>query len=287
MDTETNGGWTMKSTKMGFGILAWVVAFLVGAGMEITVIAAERISITGSTTVLPIAQKAAEVYMKAHPEVKISVAGTGSGDGVKAIIDGTADIGNSSREMKDKELEAAKAKGVTPSVHVVAYDCIVPVVNPQNKVMDLTMDQLRGLYAGKVKNWKDVGGEDKSVVVISRDSSSGTFEVWNEKVLKGDRVRPDAQLQASSGAVAQAVAGNKYAIGYVGIGYINPKLKALKVGGKVASEATARDKSYPVSRELFMFTGGEPKGEVKAFLDFVKGPEGQKIVKTEGFVPIK
>jgi phosphate transport system substrate-binding protein len=247
----------------------------------------QKISITGSTTVLPLAQKAAEVYMKRNPGAKISVAGTGSGDGIKAIMDGTADIGNSSRDMKDKEKEAAKAKGVTPVGHVVAYDCIVPVVNPANKVAELSMEQLKGMYAGKIKKWKEVGGDDKPVVVISRDSSSGTFEVWNEKVLAGERVRPDAQLQASNGAVAQAVAGNKYAIGYVGIGYLNPKLKALKVGGKEASAASARDKSYPISRELFMFTAGEPKAAAKAFLDFVKGGEGQKIVQAEGFVPIK
>lgn len=249
--------------------------------------AQERVSITGSTTVLPIAQKAAEEFMKKHPEVKISVAGSGSGDGIKAIIDGTADIGNSSRDMKQKELEAAKAKGATVVRHVVAYDCIVPVVHPANKVSDLTLEQLKGIYTGKIKRWKEVGGEDKPIVVISRDSSSGTFEVWNHKVLKDERVRPDAQLQASNGAVAQAVAGNKYAIGYVGIGYLNPKLKPLRVGGKEANASTARDGSYPISRELYMFTRGEPQGPVKAYLDFVKGPAGQQIAKQEGFVPLR
>ncbi|MGQ9654461.1 MAG: phosphate ABC transporter substrate-binding protein [Thermodesulfobacteriota bacterium] len=249
--------------------------------------AQERISLTGSTTVLPIAQKAAEEYMKKHPEIRISVAGSGSGDGIKAIIDGTANIGNSSRDMKDKELEAAKAKGITPVRHVVAYDCIVPVVHPQNKVSDLTLDQLKDIYTGKIKSWKEVGGEDKPVVVISRDSSSGTFEVWNHKVLKDQKVRQDAQLQASNGAVAQAVAGNKYAIGYVGIGYLNPKLKPVKVNGVEASAGTARAGLFPVSRELYMFTAGEPKGAVKAFLDFVKGSVGQKIVEEEGFVPLR
>lgn len=249
--------------------------------------AQERVSITGSTTVLPMAQKAAEEYMKKHPEIRISVAGSGSGDGIKAIIDGTADIGNSSRDMKEKELEAAKAKGVTPVRHVVAYDCIVPVVHPENKISDLSLQQLKDIYTGRIKKWKEVGGDDKPIVVISRDSSSGTFEVWNHKVLKDERVRPDAQLQASNGAVAQAVAGNKYAIGYVGIGYLNPKLKALKVNGVQASAETARTGSYPVSRELYMFTRGEPKAAVKAFLDFVKGPAGQKIAKEEGFVPLQ
>lgn len=250
--------------------------------------AGETITITGSTTVLPIAQKAAEVYMKQHPGVRISVAGTGSGDGIKAVIDGTADIGDASRDMKKKEIALAKKKGHNPIKNVVALDCIVPVVNPANPVKDLSLAQLKDIYAGKVKNWKAVGGMDKTIVVISRDSSSGTFEVWNKKVLgKKTRVRPDAQLQASNGAVAQAVSGNKYAIGYVGIGYLNPKLKGLTVGGVMASPKTAMDMSYPIARQLFMFTGPNPKPEVKKFLAFVKGPEGQKIAEEEGFVPVK
>jgi phosphate transport system substrate-binding protein len=249
--------------------------------------AAERITITGSTTVLPIAQKAAEDYMKKYPDVKISVAGTGSGDGIKSIIDGTANIGDSSRDMKDKEVALAKSKGVTPVKHVVAMDCIVPIVHPDNPLSEVTLEQLKAIYTGKIKKWKELGGMSKPIVVISRDSSSGTFEVWNEKVLDKERVRPDAQLQASNGAVAQAVAGNKYAIGYVGIGYVNPNLKALTVEGVKASAKTAMDGSYPVARQLYMFTNGEPTGAVKAFLDFVKGPEGQKIVQEEGFVPLK
>jgi phosphate transport system substrate-binding protein len=248
--------------------------------------AADDIAITGSTTVLPIAQKAAEVFMKKNTAAKISVAGTGSGDGIKAIIDGTADIGNSSREMKAKEEDLAQSKGVKPKQFVVALDCIVPVVNPANPVKDLSLMQLKDIYNGKIKNWKEVGGEDTPVVVVSRDSSSGTFEVWNEHVLGKDRVRPDAQLQASNGAVAQAVAGNKYAIGYVGIGYLNPQVKPLTVGGVEATAKTAKDKSYPIARGLNMYTNGEPKGMVKEFIEFVLGPEGQKIVKEEGFVPV-
>ena len=258
-------------------VMAWA-----GAGL-----AAKTITITGSTTVLPIAQKAAEVFMKKHPDVSISVAGTGSGDGIKAIIDGTADIGDASRDMKSKEVKLAKEKGVTPKRHTVALDCIVPVVHPSNPVADLSLDQLKDIYTGKIKNWKEIGGTDKVIVVISRDSSSGTFEVWNHKVLKKERVRPDAQLQASNGAVAQAVAGNKYAIGYVGIGYVNDKLKGLTVGGVKASAKTAMDNSYPVARALYMFTKGEPTGVVKDFIDFVKGDEGQKIAVEEGFVSFK
>ncbi|MFH1138440.1 MAG: phosphate ABC transporter substrate-binding protein [Pseudomonadota bacterium] len=261
-----------------------IVAIVLGLMSGAALAQEKKITMTGSTTVLPIAQKAAENYMKMHSDVNISVSGTGSGDGVKAIIDGTADIGNSSRDMKDKEKKLAESKGVAPVRHTVALDCIVPVVHPSNPVSALTTAQMKDIYAGKVKNWNEVGGEDKPIAVISRDSSSGTFEVWNEKVLEGEKVRPDAQLQASNGAVAQAVAGNKFAIGYVGIGYLNPSLKALTVNGVEASAQTAKDESYPVARALYMFTAGEPTGEVKSFLDFVKSPEGQKVAEEEGFV---
>ena len=270
--------------KMAVFALAALVAtaFMVAPASATT-----KITITGSTTVLPIAQKCAEVYMQKNPSVAISVAGTGSGDGIKAIIDGTADIGDASRDMKKKEVKLAKSKGVNPKKFTVALDCIVPVVHPTNKISNLSLDQLKDIYTGKISNWKAVGGADKPIVIISRDSSSGTFEVWHKRVLKKKRVRPDAQLQASNGAVAQAVAGNKYALGYVGIGYLNPKLKGLTVNGVTASAKTAMDKSYPIARGLYMFTKGEPKGEVKKFIDFVMGAEGQALAKKEGFVPVK
>ncbi|MBF0525215.1 MAG: phosphate ABC transporter substrate-binding protein [Deltaproteobacteria bacterium] len=248
--------------------------------------AGERISITGSTTALPVAQRLAEVYMEKYPEINISVAGTGSGDGIRAIIDGSADIGTSSRDMKGKEVALALEKGIKPVKQVIALDCIVPVVSLDNPVTDLKVEQLRMIYNGKIKNWQNVGGHDKQIVAVSRDSSSGTFEVWQEKILNKDKVRPDAQLQASNGAVAQAVAGNKYAIGYLGIGYLNSNLKALKVNGVTASFETTRTKVYHIYRELLVFTRDEPTGPVKAFLDFVNSPKGRKIVREEGFVAI-
>ena len=267
--------------------LLFIAILIAGLALSGPVTAGGKISITGSTTVLPVAQKAAEVFMQKHPDMEISVAGTGSGDGIKAIIDGTADIGDASRDMKEKEVKLAQSKGVTPARHTVALDCIVPIVHPDNPTSNLTLDQLKAIYVGEVKNWKEVGGQDKKIIVISRDSSSGTFEVWNKLVLKKARVRPDAQLQSSNGTVAQAVAGNKYALGYVGIGYLNDQIKTLTVSGVEASAATATNGSYKVARQLFMFTPGEPTGVVKDFLGFVKGPEGQSIVEEEGFVKVK
>jgi phosphate transport system substrate-binding protein len=249
-------------------------------------LAAESIVIKGSTTVLPIAQGTLEAYMKANPGVQISLSGGGSGEGIKALIDKTTDIATSSREIKDKEIELAKSKGVNPVAHVVAFDAIIPVVHPKNKVTNLSIDQLSQIYQGKITNWKEVGGEDLQIVVISRDSSSGTFESWDHFVMKKAKVTPRAQMLASNGALVTAVAKNKYAIAYLGIGYVNKSVKPLIVNGIKASVQTAMSREYPMSRELYMYTNGEPEGSMAKYIAFVKSPAGQKIVAKEGFVPI-
>ncbi len=254
----------------------------IGAGAAF----AENIVIKGSTTVLPIAQVTLEAYMKANPGAKISLSGGGSGEGIKALIDGSTDIANSSREIKRAEVELAKSKGVEPKEIAVAIDAIVPIVNPKNRVKDLTIDQLSQIYQGKITNWKEVGGDDLQIVVISRDSSSGTFEAWAEMVLNKAKVTPKAQLQASNGAIVQAISKNRYAIGYIGIGYINKTVKPLTVNGVAASAKTALSKEFPVSRFLYMYTNGEPKGETAKFIRFVLSPAGQKLVAKEGFVPL-
>lgn len=159
---------------------------------------AGTIKINGSTTVLPIAQKVAEAYMKEFPEVSIAVSGGGSGNGIKALIDDTTDVANSSRFIKGKEVQAAVDKGRYPVPFAVAYDCIVPVVHPANPVKDLTLEQLKSIYMGKISNWKELGGVDKKIAVISRDTSSGTYEVWEEKVMHKERVFPGALLQGAA-----------------------------------------------------------------------------------------
>ncbi len=249
--------------------------------------AAGTIVIKGSTTVLPIAQAASEAYMKKHPDVSISLSGGGSGDGIKALIDQSTDIANSSRDLKPEEVSLAKSRGVNPMTHRVAIDAIVPVVHPSNPVANLTIEQLSLIYQGKITNWKEVGGTDKKIVVISRDTSSGTYETWEQKVLHNAKVTPRAQLQASNGAIVQAVSKNKYAIGYIGIGYLNRTLKGLQVNGIQASAQTALSGKYPIARPLFMFTNGQPKGPAADFIQFLLSPAGQKIVKKEGFVPLK
>ena len=263
-----------------------LVLTLVGVMIAAPVLAG-NIVIKGSTTVLPIAQKVAEAYMKENPDTSISISGGGSGNGIKAIIDGTTDVADSSRFIKDKEVALAVNNGVYPVPFAVAYDCIVPIVHPSNTVTNLTLDQLKGIYKGEIKNWKEVGGPNLEIVVVSRDTSSGTYEVWEEKVMKKERVYPGALLQASNGAVAQAVAKNKNAIGYVGLGYVNDTIKALSTDSIKGSSETTLNGTYPISRPLYMFTNQWPTGDIAKFINYVMHPDkGQKMVKEIGFVPL-
>ncbi len=265
----------------------WVISCLMLLAGSLPAAAATTVVIKGSTTVLPIAQTNLEAYMKAHPGVNISLSGGGSGEGIKAMIDGSTDIATSSREIKDNEMARAKGKGVSPVEHVVAIDAIVPIVHPSNKVKGLTLDQLSQIYQGKITNWKEVGGDNLAIVVISRDSSSGTYESWGHLVLNGAKVTPKSQLQASNGAVVQTVSKNRYAIGYIGLGYLNRSVKSLAVNGIQGSKETVLAKAYPVARPLYMYTNGQPKGDVAGFIRYVLSPAGQKLVEKDGFVPVQ
>jgi phosphate transport system substrate-binding protein len=169
----------------------------------------------------------------------------------------------------------------------VAIDAIVPIVNPRNKVKNLSIDQLSQIYQGKITNWKEVGGEDLQIVVISRDSSSGTFEAWAEMVLNKAKVTPRAQMQASNGAIVQAVSKNRYAVGYIGMGYINKSIKTLTVNGVEATLENAFSKTYPVARPLYMYTNGRPSGQTAKYIDFVLSPAGQALVAKDGYIPVK
>ncbi len=248
---------------------------------------AGNLVIKGSTTVLPIAQKVSEAYMKQHPDTKISISGGGSGNGIKAIIDGTTDIADSSRFIKDKEIKLAMEKGSYPIPFRVAYDCIIPVVHPSNKLNNLTTSQLKDIYMGKIRKWSELGGLDKPIVMVSRDTSSGTYEVWEKKVMKKQRVSPRALTLASNGAISQAVAKNKYAIGYIGIGYLNKNVKPIKVNNIEGTVANTLNGTFPISRPLFMFTNRWPEGDTLKFINYVLAPDkGQKLVKDAGFVPL-
>ncbi|RZB30013.1 MAG: phosphate transport system substrate-binding protein [Desulfobacteraceae bacterium Eth-SRB1] len=271
----------MKLRTLLISVIALTVCFTAN------LVFAGNIVIKGSTTVLPIAQKVAEIYMKDNPDVKISISGGGSGNGIKALIDGSTDIADSSRFIKTKEVKLAVENGRYPVPFAVAYDCIVPVVHPGNNITNLTMAQLKDIYMGKIRNWKKIGGPDRPVVVISRDTSSGTYEVWYKKVMKKERVFPRALLQASNGAIVQAVANNKNAIGYIGLGYMTGSIKALRVNNLEGSAETTLNGTYPISRPLYMFTQGWPKGDTLNFINFIVHPEkGQKYVSEAGYVPL-
>jgi len=264
---------------------------LVAALMTVTVTAckkrdANRVVVKGSTTVLPITQKAAEAFKKSGG-ASVFVEGSGSGNGIKALIDGSCDIANSSREMKKEEKEAAAKKGIKLREIVVAYDMIVPIVHESNVVSNLVIDQLKAIYDGSITRWKDLGGRDEEVVVISRDTSSGTYEVWEEKVMKKTDVTQRALLQASNGAIITTVAGNPKAIGYIGFGYINDSVKGLTVNGVAATIENGKSGKFPISRKLFMYVNdGTLSDNAQKFIDFLLGAEGQDLVKEAGFIPL-
>lgn len=246
---------------------------------------AGTVTVNGSTTVLPAMQQVAEAFMASHKDVTVTISGTGSGNGIKALRDKMTDIAMSSRDMKAKETKYFDEHGMHAVRFTVAYDAIIPVINKRNTVSDLTKEQLRDIYAGKIKSWKEVGGADAPIVVIGRDSSSGTFESWQGIVMGKTRVSPRALLQSSSGGVVQAIASNPNAIGYIGIGYLDNQTKALKVNGVDATMDNAKAKTWPISRDLYLFTAGEPTGDAKALIDFMMSKDGQALVQKSGFVP--
>lgn len=248
---------------------------------------ANTLTLTGSTTVLPVAQRAAEEFMKAHPKVNISVRGGGSGVGIAALIDGTTDIANASRPMKSKELKSARSKGINPVETVIARDGIAIIVHPSNPLERISLQGLKALYTGEISRWSDVGGKPKPIVTVSRDVASGTFETFKKLVLKGGKTRGDALMLASNNAVATTIAQTPGSIGYVGLGYLSPEVKALQVDGVSPSPQTVSSGEYKLARPLFMYTNGKPKGLAKELIDFILSPEGEKIVSDVGYVPVK
>ncbi len=245
-----------------------------------------QLTLTGSTTVLPIAQAAAEAFMDKY-DVNVSVRGGGSGVGVAALMNKTVDIANSSRPMKAKEITIAKSSGVNPTAYAIANDGITIVVNTKNTVKNLTIKDLKGIYTGKITNWNQIGGLNMPITVISRDVSSGTFEVFNEKVLSGSKVIDSAMMLASNNAVASTVGDTPGAIGYIGLGYVTEKTKIVNVENCIPSIQTIKSGEYKLSRKLYMYTNGPAKGNTAGYLNFIFSPEGQKIVEEQGFISVK
>lgn len=245
------------------------------------------INIQGSDTMLNVGTAWSEAFMDANPGVEVSVQGGGSGTGIASLINGTVDFANSSRDIKDEEVTEAKAKGITPVEFKVAIDGIAVIVNPANGVEALTIDQLGKIYRGEITNWKDVGGVDKRIVLLSRDSSSGTYEYFKEAVVGKDaEYAQTAKLLPSTQAIVDETKANDAAIGYVGLGYVTSDIKVVAVDGVKASIETAADGSYPISRYLYMYSKGEPTDLMQAYLDWILGADGQAVVAEEGFVPL-
>ena len=251
------------------------------------------IKIKGSDTVLPVSQKEAEVFMKKNAGANISVVGGGSGVGFAALIDGTTDIAMASRSIKFSEKQKLSDAGKAYKEVKIGFDALSVIVNPQNKISQLTREQLESIFTGKTTNWKEVGGDDMKIVVYSRESSSGTFEFFKEHVLKNKNYMSSIMMMPATGAIVQSVSQTKGAIGYIGLAYIESTVKALKVSydqGKTfitPSMATAKDKTYPITRPLFYYYLSTSEKKVKPFVDFILSSEGQKILEQVGYVPLQ
>jgi len=263
-----------------------------------TVSSGAYITNTGSDTIVNLALAWAEQYQSLHPNISISVSGGGSGVGIASLINRTVDIANASRQIKAEELDQAKKNGVDPKEFVVARDAIAVIVNPANPVSQLTMQQVSDIYSGKINNWSEVGGENRTIVRLSRETNSGTHVYFLENVLrmgkKDDKTffSQDTLLLPSSQGIISEVYDNPNAIGYDGLGYITPDVKVIAIAKTnqgpyvLPSIDTVNDGSYPIARDLYMYTAGDPQGAIKDYLDWIMSPEADKIVSELGFVPI-
>lgn len=254
----------------------------------------------GSDTIVNLALAWAELYQAEHPDYRISVTGGGSGTGIASLINGTVDLANASRQIKPEEVAEAQGKDIDPVEHVIARDAIAVIVNQANPVDQLTLQQISDIYSGKITNWKEVGGEDRPIVRLSRETNSGTHVYFLETVLRlgesdnNTLFSRDTLLLPSSEGIISEVRQNPNAIGYDGLGYVPHDLKMIAIAKEAGGEfvlpsiETVNDASYPIARDLYMYTAGEPAGPVKTYLDWIiTSDEAQDIVRELGFVPIR
>jgi phosphate transport system substrate-binding protein len=254
---------------------------------------AQKLKIKGSDTVLPLTQKEAEEYMKKNAGASLMVTGGGSGVGIAALLNGTTDIAQSSRRLKLDEKIKLQDAGKAFKETIIAYDALAVIVNPSNKVTQLTREQLESIFTGKITNWKEVGGDDQKMVVYSRETSSGTYEFFKEHVLKGKNFASSALLMPATGAIVQSVSQTKGSIGYVGLAYLEKEVKPLKVSfdkGKTfvsPTVETAKSKTYPITRPLFYYYLVSIEKTVSPFINYILSPVGQVLVLKSGYVPLK
>jgi phosphate transport system substrate-binding protein len=252
----------------------------------------------GSDTIVNLALAWAEAYQQVNPQVRVAVTGGGSGTGITALINGTVDIANASRQIKDEELQAAQQNGIEVRELVIARDAIAIVVHPDNPVETLTLQQISDIYSGKITNWLDVGGEDRPIVLLSRETNSGTHVYFLEEVIRLGRAEdktlfsPDTLLLPSSEGISTEVRQNPNAIGYDGLGYVTPDMKTIQVG--LAPEGpfwsptaeTVNAGQYPIARELYMYLPTNVSDAIGTYLEWILSPEAQRIVLDLGFIPV-
>lgn len=255
-------------------------------------VGAQAQRIKGSDTMLPLSQKAAEEWMKANPSATITVTGGGSGVGITALLEGTTELAQLSRKIKFDEKNKLKAKGKTAKEVIAAYDALAVVVHPSNNVTNLTREQLEGIFTGKIKNWKEVGGADMSIIPYARETSSGTYEFFKESVLKNKNYMSGIMSMPATGAIIQSISQTKGAIGYVGLAYLNKDVKAIHLsydGGNTfvaPTVANAQNETYPVVRPLYYYYETAAENKVKSYIDFILSDKGQQIVSETGFVSV-
>lgn len=247
-----------------------------------------KIVIDGSTTVGPIAKAFAEYYMSVNPGVNITVSESGSGNGAKSLINGACQIADMSRAMKAKEFMAAGEKGIQPFHHCVALDGLPILLHPSNPIKALKIEQVRDIYIGKITNWKELGGPNKKIVFISRDTNSGTYETFEKLVMKKAKIARGCEYVGSNGAVRARVQSTPAAIGYAGLGFVDKTVKALKINGIYPTKNSVITGKYPIARPLFMVTNGFPKmgSDVYQFIMLYVSKKGQQIIERIGFVPV-
>ena len=255
-------------------------------------ISASAQRIKGSDTVLPVAQQTAERFMNQHPDTRVTATGGGTGVGISALLDNTTDIAMASRPIKFSEKMKIKSAGEDVAEIVVAYDALAVVAHPSNPVKQLTRQQLEDIFRGKITNWKQVGGDDRKIVVYSRETSSGTYEFFKESVLKNKNYMASSLSMPATGAIIQSVSQTKGAIGYVGLAYVSPRVKTLSVSydGKHYAAPTvenATNKTYPIVRPLYYYYNVKKKTEIDPLIQYILSPDGQDIIKKSGYIPVK
>ncbi|WP_419785475.1 phosphate ABC transporter substrate-binding protein [Pseudodesulfovibrio sp.] len=271
----------MKKGLFTLGILLALCSMAFGSGLDAFKGQKGEISIAGGTAHIPVMEKAARNVMTANPDIRVSVAGGGSGVGIQKVGEGLVNIGNSGRKASDAEVAKYGL-----AMFAFAVDGVATIVNPENPVGALTGDQVRKIFAGEITNWKQVGGNDASINLYTRDEASGTREVYWKKLLKKGTIASAANVVASNGAMKTAISRDPDGIGYASIGYLDKTVKAPSLDGVHPTQAAAKDGSYPVVRKLYMNTKGEPTGIVKAFVDYIMGPDCVQIIKDSGYIPL-